>query len=116
MRKIFKYPVNVGINELNMPADSTVLKLGEQNGELMLWALVDDGTGGMSRAVELGYAKVENVDVAPTYVTVYPTGVEVKLAPNLYIDTAIMSSGLVWHAFRGRDFDLSIPEESNSEE
>jgi hypothetical protein len=40
-RRVFKYGVEVGENRLSLPVDAEVVHIGEQEGRLNLWALVD---------------------------------------------------------------------------
>lgn len=43
MAKIFKYPIvgNARNNEIEMPAGAEILSVGQQNGDLYLWAIVN---------------------------------------------------------------------------
>jgi len=38
---IYKYPLRIGVTELNLPLDAEVLTVQTQNNEPMLWAIVD---------------------------------------------------------------------------
>ena len=43
--KIYKYPFGIfNKNTLEIPRPAQILKVGEQDGELVLWAFVETGT------------------------------------------------------------------------
>lgn len=85
--KIYKYPLIQDPTQLQlveMPAGATMLHIGEQHGQLYVWALVNEnstvvnykffvlGTGG-----DIGHLEMRSKFLASTQ----------------------MSSGLVWHVF-----------------
>lgn len=41
MRVIWKYPLNPGVNTLQLPAGATVLSVAAQGQDVVLWAYVD---------------------------------------------------------------------------
>ena len=83
--KIFKYPLAItDKQELYLPPSSTLLSAREQNDNLCVWALVDDIP--------------ESADLYEVYVI--GTGNLMELPSNAtYLDTVVMSYGLVWHIF-----------------
>ena len=86
MSKIYKYQLQVGKNTILLPEGSDILSVHEQNGKIMLWALIDTEAESM-----------EGVKV-----NVFGTGEEIDDDDLLiFIGTAHMSSGLVWHVFLG---------------
>tara|TARA_E500000305_G_C4024239_1_gene240797 strand:+ start:1832 stop:2056 length:225 start_codon:yes stop_codon:yes gene_type:complete len=72
------------MNTVEMPSAATILSVGEQAGDLVLWAHVDTSIDASERTIE-----------------VHPTGGRQCLDPSGYIGTVQMRSGLVWHVFEG---------------
>jgi hypothetical protein len=106
-RVIYKYPVNVGLNELKLSTNSDILKFGSQtvkqddveSEQLFVWVHQEKP---QKRNIASGDVTPDPDTTAPTYISIYPTGQECNHAPNQYIDTVIMNDGTVWHAFHGR--------------
>lgn len=86
MRKIFKYPLTIGKQTLELPSNSKILKVANQSEVLCLWALVDP-------------VQEEKV---PVEIEVVGTGHDVAFPweSYRYIDSVLMRSGsLVWHVW-----------------
>jgi hypothetical protein len=83
--KIFKYTLEITDQQpLNLPTGSTLLSAREQNGMLCVWALVDD-----TQEAKTLYN-----------ICIIGTGNPMLLPDNaVFLDTVIMSYGLVWHVF-----------------
>ena len=83
--KIFKYSLTINDSvELLLPTGSTILSVKEQDKSLCLWALVDEN----SASDEL------------YNVFIIGTGNPMSLPDGaIFIDTAVMTYGLVWHVF-----------------
>lgn len=86
---IYKYPlIKANGGRLELPYRHVVLHAGEQNGELMLWAMVDD---------QLDFSLPETTTIG---VSVIGTGRELfPIDAEDYFSTVQMSNGLVWHIF-----------------
>ena len=87
MYRVWKFPLDVGENKLEMPRNPKFLHLGEQHGTIMVWALV-----------------ATNQPVAIVQVDVIATG---HVAPSenegMHIGTIQMKGGTyVYHVFRMR--------------
>lgn len=81
--KIFKYPLDVNDNEIAMPIDSHILSVGEQDGRLFMWAMVnEESTAGIRK------------------ITVVGTGWELKnsMARRPFLGT-VQVGAYVWHVF-----------------
>lgn len=82
MRKVWKYPIDVGVNDIEMPRNPQFLHVGEQNGQLMLWCLVDP-----------------HAEVCRYRIDVVGTGSEAPTqTTGLYIGTEQVGP-FVWHVF-----------------
>lgn len=82
-KKIYKYTLSREMSGqvIEMPCNSKILKVAFQDGDLMLWALVDI-----------------NIPKREYYVDIFGTGWSVG-TKGTYIDTLFDSNGLVWHIF-----------------
>lgn len=83
MRTIHKYPLLQDLLEVQGTIHK-ILKVGEQNGELVIWIMVDDE------------GETETLNV-------YIVGTGHKVPGELtgfdFFDTVQMQNGLVWHVF-----------------
>lgn len=81
--KIFKYPLEIMDNDIAMPIDSKILSVGEQNGKLFMWAMVNDQSPTGIRRI-----------------TVVGTGWELKnsMARRSFLGT-VQVGEYVWHVF-----------------
>lgn len=88
MQKIYKYTLRItDIQKVEMPMNNTVLSAKEQNGNLCLWVLVD-----INQKTELNYE-----------IEIFGTGNPFEGGTGVmreFIDTVVMSNGLVWHLFK----------------
>lgn len=83
MRIIYKYELEIdNINTIIMPSEHVILKVAEQDGKLFFWAEVE------TNAEEIGKIFM-----------IYGTGQELSHSGFGYLDSVIMSSGLVWHIY-----------------
>lgn len=85
--RIFKYQLEIiGSQKIDMPIGSQILSAKEQGGQLCVWALVD----------------FRNTN-KPKEIMIVGTGNEIDFAIGYYgmnfVDTVVMSNGLVWHVF-----------------
>lgn len=85
MKVIYKYPIEITATQtVVMSMNHKLLHVGEQSGELVLWALVDK----------------DDVKTAIT-ISIYGTGNPASTADyEEYIGTVQMSNGLVWHVYK----------------
>ena len=81
---IWKYPLRLGFTQtLSLPEDAQLLSVGEQEGTLYLWALVDPSE------------PLEHLKFA-----VYATGEAISEGdPMKHLGTVQLKDGLVFHAF-----------------
>ena len=87
--KIFKYPLQVtGEQTIKLPYPAHIQSLGEQEGQLVAWAVVDDKREADNEVdfliVGTGH---ELPDQLPNHIQ--------------FTDTVQMSNGLVWHVYSG---------------
>ncbi|HID92537.1 MAG TPA: hypothetical protein EYP60_00440 [bacterium (Candidatus Stahlbacteria)] len=84
MKKIFKYKLKlVDQQKVVLPAQYQMLSVQEQDGKLVLWAMVPMNTPDTS-----------------TQIRIIGTGNLIEGDPLLdFIDTVQMPNGLVWHVF-----------------
>lgn len=89
MKTIFKYPLNVGYNDLRLPQGARVLTVQTQNNVINLWAEVPVANGsGHEPETQL---RTFNV---------YGTGRPIPNEPGRYIGTVQQLQGaLVWHIY-----------------
>lgn len=88
MKTIYKYTLDITAHQsVKLQSGYKILSAGEQNGQLVLWSVVE-------------------TDNNPEWITieVVGTGHEIKEPDPLfadweYISTVQMSNGLVWHIF-----------------
>lgn len=84
--KVFKYPLIIANSQwLTLPSGSQILSVGEQVGQLVLWAMVDP----------------ENTN-EPRKILVRGTGQPFDGTEGRFIDTVQAANGLVWHIFEGK--------------
>lgn len=83
MKTIWKYLVDVGENEIDVPWGSKLLCMKEQHGDLFVWFLISD----------TDREKVKK----KFFIT--ETGFEIKRNPLNYINTVITKHGFVRHLF-----------------
>lgn len=87
MKTIFKYALEVTDTQtVDLPADAVILTVQLQNGDPMLWALIDaDTTQGQTRKIHI-----------------YGTGHPIRDRLGRYLSTFQMQNGrLVFHVFEG---------------
>lgn len=85
-KKVFKYPVDVQYEQvLKLPLHSEILHVDEQNGEPVLWALVNP----------------EEQRTEERRIRIYGTGHPIPEADKLqYVNTWFLArKQLVWHVF-----------------
>jgi hypothetical protein len=83
MKSIYKYLLDiVNSQSISIPQNSQFLRVGEQNGKLMLWVEIDT-----------------MVAIEPVNIEVWGTGHPMPDTPRGYIDSCQMSNGLVWHVY-----------------
>ena len=80
MRRIWKFPLVAVAQQIEAPGLNRLLAVGTQNGDVMLWAEVDD-----------------DVETRRCTVGLYPTGVPIDRADH-YIGT-IFDGPFVWHYY-----------------
>jgi len=88
MRTVHKFNLYITPEqELEIPGFVSFLKVAEQHSTLTIWALVD----------------TERTDIDTRAIHILGTGraakVRSKITPETYIDSVLMSDGLVWHIF-----------------
>ena len=86
MKTIYKYKLPLtDLSEISLPASGDVISVGDQQGELVLWVLVEPDEKMMLRTFRIAG-------------TGHPLGFE---SPNdvSFIGTVQQASGLVWHIF-----------------
>jgi hypothetical protein len=84
MKKVFKYELPSHACDVQMPAGAEIVHVGEQRGQVCLWAVVDpDATAVTRRFVTVG------------------TGWEIERPESLKHLASIVMEGhaLVWHVF-----------------
>lgn len=88
---IHKYPLKLNrfndLQNIQMPENSRILKVDDQDGILTLWALVD----------------TDNPDTRVMF-EVVATGQQLsdlgRLKVRHHLNTVVMSDGIVWHVFQ----------------
>lgn len=97
---VLKYPMALQeVQAVEVPMGASLLKVAEQEGALMSWWLVHEGTSGLAQAV------------------VYITGTGQMLPPEAlengarYIDTVLMSAGYVQHVFMESPMAIESPDD-----
>ncbi len=88
MKTIWKFPIKVGENVVEMPVGAEVLSVQAQHGEPQMWALVRPGN-----------------DTEKRYFSVFGTGHNVAVRVTKYIDTFQLHGG----HFVGHVFEVSEP-------
>lgn len=79
---VFKYQLPFD-GKVSMPTDAQILRVDEQNGDICIWALVDQNTPSRTRSF-----------------TVLTTGERTECADALsYLNTVFMNGGIVLHVF-----------------
>lgn len=86
MMKIFKYALEITDEQhVELPHDSQLLSVQDQNGQLTLWALINP-----------------NLNMVFRLVTIIGTGHPItkpRAVLGTFIGTVQMYNGLVWHVF-----------------
>ena len=82
MRTIYKYPLHVGRNEVEMPRNPQWLHVGEQQGQMMVWAAVE-----------------ESESVHTYTINVVGTGADIPAEQVAFYIGTVQMNGYVWHAF-----------------
>lgn len=84
-KAIFKYPLAISDNQtLELPVGFTGLSVGEQNGQLVMWALIDKDQ-----------TRVETVNIR-----IYGTGHPIEIDTDQYKFLGTVPMGpFVWHVF-----------------
>lgn len=89
---IFKYQLNPGADDVarvQVPVFHTLLKVGEQGGQLCAWILIDQ--------------VAEAVETLDFYIIgtgwKLPDASPDEIGEIDYVDTVFMKNGLVWHIF-----------------
>lgn len=85
--KIFKYELEItDLQTISTPIGSEVISAKEQNGKLCIWALVDLRCGNIDKPIRIvgtGHDIEFNIGDYSFY----------------FVDTVVMSNGLVWHVY-----------------
>ena len=85
--RIYKYkipaPIADGVSTVEMPKFATILSVGIQQDEMVLWAVVDPKT-----------------IVRKYHLQLVNTGNDVPEGTGEFIGTATSSNGIVWHVFK----------------
>ena len=85
MRNIWKYWLSIEDYQIiEMPQDSKLLHVDEQEGKLCLWALVNPYAPKSRRSI-----------------LVFGTGYVIDDSEDNFVGTTVMSDGFVWHVFDG---------------
>lgn len=85
---IYKYKMDDAITNIKLPTDSQVLKVGSQNGGVVLWVL-------QPKDFEANVLRI---------FTIYGTGQTITTAfMQDYVGTVQMGDGFVWHIFEVRN-------------
>jgi len=61
--KIYKYPIRPNIKTYELPKNARILSVGVQNGEIMIWVLVDPDAERENRIIEIfptGFVDIDN--------------------------------------------------------
>ena len=83
MKRIYKYELPLKDKPIiAMPYGAEILSVGEQEGEIVIWAQVD----------------VDNPEI-DKYFLIFPTGAEMICGIKSFIGTVQMKSGLVFHVY-----------------
>lgn len=89
---IFKYPLEItDFQTVKMPFSAEILSVKEQNGTLCLWALVDP---------DIGFEMDYKIHIIGTGAPIDSAVVKSFYGGLYFIDTVVMSYGLVWHVFQ----------------
>lgn len=83
--KVFKYPLEVRSNVITVPFGAQILSVGQQNGQLCLWALVE---------TEAREVQIE--------ITVVGTGWDIKGRLSDFVGGflgTVQAGAFVWHVF-----------------
>lgn len=89
MKRIFKYGLEMDYKQIvRMPAGAQVLHVGEQQGDLFIWAIVDD----------------EEKATHNLSVMIIGTGNKCDVNQYKHLGTVITQAGMyVWHVFVPKD-------------
>ena len=85
MKTIYKYPISIGSNNIDLPKNSTILHFGiDGTGYPCIWVLIDTTEEG-----------------EPIHLKCVGTGWDLDEilgdSNYVYISTTVMSNGFVWH-------------------
>lgn len=87
MKIIYKYELEIKQAQvINIKGYSKILKVAEQNERLFIWVSIDP----------------ESELIFTSTILIFGTGIEINETQSercKYLDTVLMSSGLVWHVF-----------------
>lgn len=86
MKTIWKFPLRPGTTALNLPAGAEILHVGEQEGGVNIWALLDPSHPDEERVFQI-----------------WGTGWQITVEPGQHVGTVQMRDGLVWHVFEVSD-------------
>ena len=81
MRIVYKYPINLGHNNITLPLESEIIHVGEQYGQLHLW-------------VEQYF----NRPFVQREFNVYATGQHIYNNNEMHVST-VMVGDFVWHVY-----------------
>jgi len=85
--KIFKYELEITDSQVvSMPIGALVISAKEQNGKLCIWALVDTRCSNKDKTIRIS-GTGHDVDFPIGDYSFY------------FVDTVVMSNGLVWHVY-----------------
>lgn len=93
MKTIYKYQLQIkDVQLLELPTNYRILSVKEQNGDLYLWAIVDtDAEGKTSIQIEI-FGTGNPIDAPDRFLF--------DEDDYVYLNTVVMSNGLVWHVFK----------------
>jgi hypothetical protein len=82
VRTVWKFQLENHRSLLTMPRGAEILRVGHQNNDLFLWALVDPSEPPVERLFEI-----------------VPTGSPTEYRYTEFVGTVVMPIGYVWHVF-----------------
>lgn len=84
MRTVYKYELAIGLTRMNIPWGAEILSVGEVEGALYLWAMVDTTHATAKRRI--GF---------------FATGVSLPEEPLFPLGSVVDRRNYVWHVFEG---------------